>query len=220
MSFWLRIRWPLDRVIAALLLLPAAPVIGALAFFIRRHDSGPGIVRLTRIGRHGRPFSMLKLRTMYVRAPDARAGGNPITAPNDDRITALGTVLRRNRLDELPQLVNVVRGEMALIGPRPETPEYVDLSDVRWQDVLRARPGIAGSTQLVIHEWEERRLACDSDAYGRVVVGPKLALDGWYVANASPRFDAVILVSLVQRFLLRSRTLLLEKAVPPDLVPS
>lgn len=197
MSPWLARRAPLDRAAAAVLLAVFAPVIAVLAVMKRLEDRGPAFVRLARVGRHGQRFEMLKLRTMRV------GTGAPITAGGDDRITPLGRRLRRLRLDELPQLLHVVRGEMALIGPRPETPELVDAAAPAWAAVLQARPGIAGPTQLVVEEEESRLPAEDTVAYyAEHVLPEKLRIDQWYVQNASPLVDLRVVAGLVQRFVL------------------
>src|SRR5436305_578234 len=122
LSAWLPFRWPVDRVIALVLGVVTAPVVAVLAVLVRRQDDGPAFVRLERVGRDGRHFGMFKLRTMRPTTSAGLADGPPITYADDERITPLGRTLRRFRLDEAPQLLNVIRGEMALIGPRPETP--------------------------------------------------------------------------------------------------
>jgi lipopolysaccharide/colanic/teichoic acid biosynthesis glycosyltransferase len=206
MSWWLVVRNPLDRAVAAVVGVTLVPLVGLLAALARGTSPGPAIVRLRRIGRHGRPFTLLKLRTMRTARADGTAGGRVLTAGRDDtRITRLGRYLRASRLDELPQLLHVVTGTMAIIGPRPETPAYVDQEDPRWQAVLSARPGIAGPTQALVHDWEERLLADAApgdDVYGDLVLPLKLAVDEWYVRNASPLADLVVIASLVERFVL------------------
>jgi lipopolysaccharide/colanic/teichoic acid biosynthesis glycosyltransferase len=106
-------------------------------------------------------------------------------------------------LDELPQLINVLAGHMALLGPRPETPAYVDLTDERWREVLRARPGLAGPTQVLVADWEMQFVASadHADAYGAVIVPLKLAIDLWYVQKASPWIDLLVVTALAQRFI-------------------
>ena len=215
MSTWLRLRAPLDRVVAAVLGVVLAPVILLLAWRIRRADHGPGLVALPRVGRNGTRFGMHKLRTM--RADDGRglATGARITSGEDPRVTPMGRKLRRRRVDELPQLLDVVTGRMALLGPRPETPELVDDGDARWTPVLRARPGIAGPTQLLVDEWEAELLrGPDAQAVYRDRVLPvKLAVDAWYVEHATPWIDLLIGASLVQRFVLRSRGCAIETVI-------
>lgn len=198
---WLRIRLVVDRFVAALLLVPAAPVIAVLAAVIRRSDGQRGLVALERIGRHGVPFRMWKLRTMRVERDDGSAGGAALTSGDDDRITPIGRKLRRARIDELPQLWNVVRGEMALIGPRPEAPDYVDDNDA-WRAVLETSPAIIGPTQLLVHQWEAQtlRTANGDDVYRRTILPVKLDIDRWYVENASPRVDGVIILELLRGF--------------------
>ena len=207
MSPWLRRRVVADRVVAAVLWLMLLPVSAALSLLVRREDGGPGTIRLTRVGRDGHHFALHKLRSMRVAGPDGRAADGPLTLAGDRRLTRVGAVLRRRHLDELPQLLNVVRGEMSLIGPRPETPEYVDADDPRWAAVLQAPPGIAGPTQVLVEEWEAEALSGPdaADVYRDQVLPVKLAVDAWYVAHASPRVDAAVAWSLVERFVLQRR---------------
>lgn len=202
MSRWLRVRSVLDRVTAALALALLWPLIAALAVAIRLSDRGPGFVGVQRVGRHGQPFTMWKLRSMRADAPDGRAAGISLTATDDSRITPIGVKLRAYYLDELPQLWNVVKGDMSLLGARPEAPEYVNLTDPRWRFVLSAPPGLAGPTQLMVNDWERHLItACgNGSVYVDEVVPVKLAIDGWYLANSSPRLDALVLITLLRRF--------------------
>ena len=219
-SRWLRARWALDRALALLVAVPCTPFIGALALLVRRDTPGPALVRLTRVGQHGRPFRMLKLRSMVATNGEGTAGGPAITSSGDERITPMGRRLRRYRLDELPQLFNVVRGEMGLIGPRPETPSYVDAADPAWAGVLSARPGIAGPTQLLVHEWEERFLCqapAQDDVYRTAALPVKLQCDAWYVRAASPRTDAAVVGGMVRRFLLGRSVTPKQLGLPPAL---
>ncbi len=203
MSRWLRVRSVLDRITAAVLLAVLWPLIAVLAGAVRLADRGPSLVGVQRIGRNGKAFTMWKLRSMRAEAPDGRAQGISLTAANDSRITPVGVKLRAYYLDELPQLWNVVKGEMSLLGARPEAPEYVDITDTRWQLVLAAPPGIAGPTQLLVNEWERHLItACEAGSvYVDEVVPVKLAIDGWYISNSSPRLDVLVLVTLLRRFL-------------------
>jgi lipopolysaccharide/colanic/teichoic acid biosynthesis glycosyltransferase len=212
LSVWLRVRAPLDRVVAAGLGIVLAPVVGVLAWMIRRSDRGPGIVVLPRVGRDRREFGMHKLRTMRADDGAGLATGARITSGTDARVTPIGRRLRRLRIDELPQVLDVVTGRMALLGPRPETPELVDATDDRWDTVLRVRPGIAGPTQLLVDEWEAEVLrGPDASAVYRDVVLPvKLAVDTWYVERATPWIDTLVAVSLFERFVLRRRHCTIE----------
>ena len=123
---------------AGMLLL--LPFLALAAFWIRLDSPGPVLFRQVRVGRFGVPFSIFKFRTMCV---DAEAKGRQITAGDDPRITRSGRWLRRHKLDELPQLLNVIRGEMSLVGPRPEVPRYVALYPPDVRDlILSVPPGI------------------------------------------------------------------------------
>lgn len=138
---------------------------------------------------------------MYATGPSGQALGDPITSGNDARVTAAGRRLRASRLDELPQIWNVVCGEMAVLGPRPEAPGYVDQSCPGWLTVLRARPGIAGPTQLLVANLEAELSADGGYSYQNDVLPIKLAVDAWYVEHASPRIDVLVLASLAGRLL-------------------
>lgn len=207
MSPWLRVRVRLDRLVALAALLVAGPVIALGAARVRGHDRGPGLIRVERVGRHGVPFGMWKIRTMRAERPDGTAGGVPLTGGDDQRVTPVGRRLRRWHLDELPQLLNVVAGQMALLGPRPEAPEFVDLTDPAWARVLQVPPGIAGATQLVVGDWERAVIAAspDGSGYRDRALPLKLDLDGWYVRHASPVVDVQIGVALLRHLAGRDR---------------
>ena len=132
-----------DTSSAVFLLAALAPVAIALAVAIKLESRGPALYRSRRVGVGGREFDMLKFRKM----PDG-AGGPPLTAPEDERFTQLGRFLARTKLDELPQLWNVIRGHMSLVGPRPEDPVFVERFRTELEPVLRVRPGITGLSQL------------------------------------------------------------------------
>jgi lipopolysaccharide/colanic/teichoic acid biosynthesis glycosyltransferase len=142
-------RWA-EALIAFLGLIAAAPLIAFLALAIAVSSSGPIFFRQKRVGQHGRLFDLYKLRTM--RPSDE---GPQVTSSKDERITRLGRFLRRTKLDELPTLWNVLRGEMALVGPRPEVPRYVKLEDPIWQAILAVRPGITDPVTLRLRNEEE-----------------------------------------------------------------
>jgi lipopolysaccharide/colanic/teichoic acid biosynthesis glycosyltransferase len=169
--------------------------MAVLAVLVALVDRQPPVVGLARVGRDGRSFTLWKLRTMRAGPDDPVA----FTVRDDRRVTRLGAGLRRYRLDELPQLWNVARGDMALLGPRPETPEYVDLDDEVWRAVLAVPPGIAGATQVVIHGWESR---VDSvEAYRDEVLPLKLDIDRWYVEHASAAVDLDVVRSVLRSVL-------------------
>lgn len=146
-----------DRVVAGLLLLTAAPVMAVVALMIRMTSGGPVLYRQERVGQHGQVFTILKFRTMVVGADRHLApllksrhlGDEPLfKIPDDPRVTRVGRVLRRASLDELPQLVNVVRGEMSLVGPRPQRPAEVELYEPAHFRRLAVRPGLTGLWQV------------------------------------------------------------------------
>lgn len=163
-----------DVVLGGVLALAAAPVAAVVAAVIRVLDGPPVLHRAERVGRNGEPFTLLKFRTM-------RTGGGPaVTGAGDDRITRVGRVLRRTKLDELPQLANVLRGEMSIVGPRPEDPRYVALYTDEQRAVLRLRPGIT-SPAAVAYRHEEALLTGSADEverrYVEEVLPAKLTLD-------------------------------------------
>ena len=215
MSPWLVLRPSLDRLVAALLIILLSPLIVLLALLVRRQDGEPGLIKLERVGRNGRSFHMWKLRTMNVTSGRPTA---PITIAEDPRITRLGVRLRKYRLDELPQLFNVVLGDMTLIGPRPETPEFVDTNDESWRAALRVRPGIAGPAQAVVHRWEARALRGEEwhRCYSEEILPVKLAIDGWYVERASPWLDALIIASIASQILGGRERTALHRRVESD----
>ena len=141
-----------DIVASGLGLLVLSPLLLGVALLIKLSSRGPVLFRHERVGRNFRPFSMYKFRTMV---PDAPRLGGPLTAGDDPRITTIGRVLRKTKVDELPQLFNVLRGEMSLVGPRPEVPCYVDMYRQEYQEILKARPGITDLASLKYRHEEQ-----------------------------------------------------------------
>lgn len=176
-------------------LIVLAPIFAVVAALIKCDSRGPVFYAGDRIGQHGRPFKILKFRSMAV---DADRQGPPITHRDDPRITRVGAFLRRTKLDELPQLWNVLKGEMSLVGPRPETPSYVALYTPEQRKVLEVRPGISGLPQLSYRD-EEKHLSPDSweQDYVNVLMPQKLALDLEYVQKRSFALDVQILARTV-----------------------
>jgi lipopolysaccharide/colanic/teichoic acid biosynthesis glycosyltransferase len=165
----------------ALLALPGLLV----ALAIRLDSPGPVFFRQERVGRGGRVFRIHKLRTMRA---DAERLGGPLTVGADPRVTRIGAFLRAHRLDELPQLIDVLRGDMSLVGPRPEVPRYVALyPPVLRELVLAVRPGITDPASLAFRG-EARQLAAAADPereYVEVILPNKLALAADYAAHAT-----------------------------------
>lgn len=152
-----RAKRALDLAVAVPLLVAASPVMAAIALWVRRDSPGPALFRQTRVGEGGRPFQVLKFRTMVVGAQQMGTGIRVVS--NDSRITRAGAVLRKTSLDELPQLINVVRGDMSLVGPRPTVPEQVERYTAHQRRRLLARPGVTGLAQVSGRQllpWSER----------------------------------------------------------------
>lgn len=193
----------LDIIASAAGLIALAPVGLCAAAAIGLEDGHPIIYRATRVGRHGRPFVMYKFRTMWR---DAAARGPAITTAVDPRITRVGRLLRRAKIDELPQLWNVLRGEMSLVGPRPEDLVYVALYTPAQRAVLEVRPGMTGPAQLAFAD--ETRLLRPSRAhedYVDLVLPAKLAIDLEYVATLSLWRDLRTLAQTAWALFSRSR---------------
>jgi lipopolysaccharide/colanic/teichoic acid biosynthesis glycosyltransferase len=181
-----------DLLAAAAGLLLVAPVLFAAAIAVRATSPGPVFFRQERIGRGGRPFFIYKFRTMVSDAP--RLGG-PITFGNDPRITPVGKFLRKTKLDELPQLFNVLAGHMSLVGPRPEVPRYVEMFREDYNVILQVRPGV---TDLASIKYRDEsavlgKAADPEQEYIRVVLPEKIRLAKEYVASRSLRLDLMIL---------------------------
>ena len=188
----------LDLALGSLLLAGSAPILVGTAMAMRLSgDRGPFLYRARRMGEGASVITVLKVRTMAE-----GAGGSRLTAAGDPRVTRLGRLLRRYRIDELPQLVNVVRGEMSLVGPRPEDPAYVDLSDPLHRRVFSAKPGITGPAQLEFHD--EAVLLAGPDAerrYRDEILPAKLGLDAEYLDHRTTLLDVRILVRTVRTVL-------------------
>ncbi len=180
----------LDVVLGVVALLLLLPVMALVALAVALDSSGPIIYGARRVGRHGREFTMWKFRSM---ARGADRVGPAVTGSYDFRVTRVGAVLRRTKLDELPQLVNAVAGQMSLVGPRPEAPKYVAQWSAEERDILRVRPGITGPTQVAYIDEEELLVGDPDEVYERDLMHAKLALDLDYVRHYSLRRDLAIL---------------------------
>jgi lipopolysaccharide/colanic/teichoic acid biosynthesis glycosyltransferase len=164
-----------DVVAAGLGLILLSPLLAAIAIAIKLDDGGPVLYRAWRAGKGGAPFRLLKFRTMFV---DADKRGPAITAKGDSRVTRTGRFLRRTKLDELPQLINVLKGEMSLVGPRPEDPRYVALYTPEQRQVLSVAPGITSAASLTYRHEEQLLSGDDWEAVYRTQVLPaKLTID-------------------------------------------
>lgn len=188
-----------DIVCAGLGLLILLPLLVVLALWIKWDSPGPVLFRQERVGRFGRPFHIHKFRSMRKDAP---AVGPQITVGDDTRITRSGRLLRMAKLDELPQLWDVLRGTMSLVGPRPEVPRYVALYTPEQRElVLSVRPGITDPASLQFRN-ESEILACAADPereYVEVILPIKLQIAGDYVRRASLRTDIGLIFATLRR---------------------
>ena len=171
----------LDILVATMLLVLLVPLLLALALAVRFDSRGPSFYRCSRVGARRRPLRMLKFRKMFD-----NAAGSPLTSPDDERFTRVGRFLARTKLDELPQLLHVIRGDMSLVGPRPEDPLFVRLHDKDYDGILRVKPGMTGFSQLAFARESE---ILDSENrllhYKTKVLPQKIKLDALYAERAS-----------------------------------
>ena len=182
----------IDVLFALCALIVFSPLMIAIAFLIKREDGGPVFYRGRRVGRGGVPFRMFKFRSMVLNAE--RLGGTA-TSDDDDRITRAGKLLRKYKLDELPQLINILVGDMNLVGPRPEVQKYVDMYSDLEREILTARPGITDWASIWNSD-EGAVLAGSPDperAYEELLRPTKLKLQMLYVRNRTLWTDLKIL---------------------------
>lgn len=190
-----------DVVVAGAGLVVLSPVLAVVALAVRLDSPGPAVFRQERVGRHGRPFRIHKFRTMSV-----VHDGRPVSAEGDSRVTRLGHFLRRSKIDELPQLLDVVTGRMSLVGPRPELPEFVDLwSPEERRIILSVRPGITDPASIALRNEaaELGRVADPSRHYVESLLPRKAAMYADYVRTRSFARDVVVLLRTVQAVVAR-----------------
>ena len=183
-----------DVTVALVALVATAPLFLLLAVLIKLDSPGPVFYRQIRIGRHRRRFLMWKFRKMPHEMP---VQGPSLTRRYDARLTRVGRLLERTKLDELPQLLNVLRGDMSIVGPRPEVPRFVEHYPEMWDRVLSVRPGLVGSAQLQFRNESEMYPGGCADLegyYARQILPGKLAIDAAYAERHSPWGDAFLLV--------------------------
>jgi len=193
-----------DIFFSAIGLLVLAPVLLTIAAIIKFTSDGPVVYRGTRVGKNGIPFKMFKFRTMVINAD--RIGG-PLVPDSDPRITKVGLYLRKYKLDELPQLLNVLKGEMSFVGPRPEVQEYVEMYSEEEKAVLSVRPGITDWASL----WDSDEgaiLANSNDpekTYREFILPNKLKLQLEYIERHSLWVDLKILILTFIELINKSR---------------
>jgi lipopolysaccharide/colanic/teichoic acid biosynthesis glycosyltransferase len=187
-----------DIIVAFVGLLFLSPLLLLVAFLIKIDSRGPVFFRQERIGRGFRPFLIYKFRTMVE---DASRIGGSITFGVDPRITRVGRVLRKTKIDELPQLINVLRGEMSFVGPRPEVRQYVELFRQDYEEILKVLPGITDLASLRYRHEAEILGRCEKpeEEYVKRVLPEKIRLAKEYVRRSSLLLDITLIFKTILR---------------------
>ena len=185
-----------DFICSTLGLIVLSPVLFAIAIKIKTGSDGPVFFKQIRVGEKNNEFEILKFRTMVV---DAEKLGRQITVGNDNRITKIGAFLRKYKLDELPQLINVFKGDMSLVGPRPEVPRYVKLYNEEQKKVLQVKPGITDLASIRYRDENELLGEADNpdDFYINTIMPDKLALNLEYIHKNNVFFDIYIILKTI-----------------------
>jgi lipopolysaccharide/colanic/teichoic acid biosynthesis glycosyltransferase len=190
-----------DIAVALIGLIVLIPLFVVIAFLIKLDSPGPVFFKGKRVGQHGEIFYILKFRSMVVDAPHK---GPAITCKDDPRVTRIGRLLRKTKLDELPGLVNVLKGEMSLVGPRPEAPAWVERYTPQQRAVLNVKPGITGLTQIKYRNEEELLSSANLETEYPRIMNDKLKIDLDYVETHSLGLDVRILMETAVALLRRS----------------
>jgi len=187
----------LDLAVSVPALIALSPALLVIAALVKAGGPGPVFYAQERVGRRGRPFRLYKFRTMVT---DADKSGPSVTSSGDARITPLGRTLRKWKLDELPQLWNVVRGDMSLVGPRPEVRKYTDIFRDDYSEILEISPGITDYAALEYRDEEEvlARYPDAEEAYTSVVLPEKIALYRQYLRDMGFRSDLKIIFRTIR----------------------
>ena len=176
------------------------PIFSAIAILIKLDSNGPILYKQKRVGKDGKEFEILKYRTMVV---DAEKLGKQITVGNDCRITRIGKFLRKSKLDELPQLFNVLKGDMSLVGPRPEVPKYVNLYNEEEREVLKVKPGITDFASIEYRDENEILGTVENpeEYYINVIMKHKLQLNLKYIYTNNIFLDIKIILKTLLKCL-------------------
>jgi lipopolysaccharide/colanic/teichoic acid biosynthesis glycosyltransferase len=193
-----------DITIGLIGLVILIPILAVVAILIRLDSPGPVFFRDERVGQNGKIFYILKFRSMV---PDAPQKGATITCKDDPRITRAGRLLRKTKLDELPSLINVLKGEMSLVGPRPEAPSWVERYTPQQRAVLSVKPGITGLSQIKYRNEESLLSSANLETEYLQIMNDKLNIDLGYLENRSFVLDARILLETVAVLLRQSQAL-------------
>ena len=185
-----------DFICSTLGLIVLSPILIAIAIKIKMGSDGPVFFKQIRVGEKNKEFEILKFRTMVV---DAEKLGRQITVGNDSRITKVGGFLRKYKLDELPQLINVFKGDMSLVGPRPEVPRYVKLYNEEQRKVLEVKPGITDLASIRYSDENDLLGEAENpdDLYINTIMPDKLALNLQYINNNNVIFDIYIILKTI-----------------------
>lgn len=180
----------IEVVLAMIGLFVTSPLLLSAAILIKLDSRGPILFRQSRMGRNGKPFTLLKFRSMYLSKE-----GSLVTAAGDNRISRVGRILRRTKVDELPELWNILCGEMSIVGPRPEVPTLVDLDDPQWQVILAVNPGLTDPVTLQLRNEEEllANVSNREDFYKQILQPYKLRGYVHYVNNRTWQKDVSII---------------------------
>lgn len=185
-----------DIICSGLGLIVLSLVFLVIALRIKTGSDGPIFFKQIRVGEKGKEFEILKFRTMVV---DAEKLGRQITVGNDSRITKIGAFLRKYKLDELPQLINVFKGDMSLVGPRPEVPRYVNMYNEEQRKVLEVKPGITDLASIRYRDENELLGKAENpdEFYINTIMPDKLALNVEYIKKSNVFFDIYIIIQTI-----------------------
>ena len=185
-----------DITASGLGIIVLSPILIVIALIIKKESDGPVFFKQIRVGEKGKNFEILKYRTMVV---DAEKLGRQITVGNDNRITKIGGFLRKYKLDELPQLINVFKGDMSLVGPRPEVPRYVEMYNEEQRKVLDVKPGITDLASIRSRDENELLGTAEDpdDMYINTIMPDKLALNLEYINKSNVFFDVYIILKTI-----------------------
>ena len=195
-----------DIFFSALGLIVLSPLFLLIAILIKLTSPGPVFFRQERIGKNFKPFLLYKFRTMV---PDAEKKGPLITAAGDKRVTKIGYILRKTKMDELPQLINVLKGDMSLVGPRPEVKKYVEMYKKDYEEILKIRPGITDIASLTYSNEEELLKGKNNyeDYYAYVILPEKIKLAKEYIKKASLWFDFKLILKTILKLIYPAKTI-------------
>ena len=185
-----------DITASGLGIIVLSPILIVIALIIKKESDGPAVFKQIRVREKGMNFEILKYRTMVV---DAEKMGRQITVGNDNRITKIGGFLRKYKLDELPQLINVFKGDMSLVGPRPEVPRYVEMYNEEQRKVLDVKPGITDLASIRYRDENELLGTAEDpdDMYINTIMPDKLALNLEYINKSNVFFDIYIILKTI-----------------------